>query len=49
MISGAVSLPEGGAAVRVALEQRTEEDPVELGLRIAEQLLHQGAGALLAR
>ena len=49
LISGAVSLPEGGAAVRVALEQRTEEDPVELGLRIAEELLHQGAGALLAR
>ncbi len=48
-ISGAVSLPEGGAAVRVALEQRTEENPSELGLRLAEQLLREGAGALLAR
>ncbi len=48
VITGAVSLSDGGAAVRVALEHRTEEEPRLLGLRLAEELLRQGAGALLA-
>ncbi len=48
VIIGSVSLPEGGAAVRVGLEHRTDDDPGELGLRLAEELLRQGAGALLA-
>ncbi len=48
MIRGAVSLPEGEASVRVALEHRTEEAPVALGLRLADELLRQGAGELLA-
>ncbi len=48
LISGAVTLPEGAASVRVGLEHRTEEDPAALGLRLAEELLRQGAGALLA-
>ncbi len=47
-ISGSVSLLGGGAAVRVALEQRTEDEPELLGRRLAEQLLRQGAGELLA-
>ncbi|RRA49444.1 hydroxymethylbilane synthase [Acidipila sp. EB88] len=47
-IRGSVLLPEGRAAVRVALEHRTEEDPRALGERLAEELLRQGAGALLA-
>ena len=46
-IRGAVSLPEG-AGVRVVLEHRTEENPITLGQRLAEQLLRQGAAALLA-
>ena len=48
-ITGSVFLPEGGASVRVGLEHRTEEEPRELGLRLAEELLRQGAGALLTR
>ena len=48
-ISGSVLLPAGGAAVRVVLEHRTEEDPYMLGQRLAEELLRQGAGALLER
>jgi hydroxymethylbilane synthase len=48
VITGAVSLPGGEAAVRVALEHRTEEEPRLLGLQLAEELLRQGAGALLA-
>ncbi len=48
LISGAVTLPDGAASVRVGLEHRTEENPAELGLRLAEELLRQGAGALLA-
>ncbi len=48
-ITGSVSVPESGAAVRIALEHRTEEDPRVLGGRLAEELLRQGAGALLAR
>ncbi len=47
VITGAVSLPGGEAAVRVALEHRTEEEPRLLGLQLAEELLRQGAGALL--
>ncbi len=47
-ISGSVLLPEGGASVRVLLEHRHEEDPTELGARLAEELLRQGAGELLA-
>lgn len=47
-ITGAVSLGTGSAAVRVGLECRTDEDPRMLGLRLAEELLRQGAGALLA-
>ncbi len=47
-ITGAVSRPDGAAAVRVTLEHRTEEEPKLLGLRLAEELLRQGAGALLA-
>ncbi len=46
-ITGAVSLPSGGAAVRIALECRDDEEPKLLGLRLAEELLRQGAGALL--
>ncbi len=48
LIQGAVSLAEADAAVRVLLEHRTEEQPRDLGLRLAEELLRQGAGALLA-
>lgn len=48
-ITGSVLLGGGEASVRVALEHRTEEDPRELGQRLAEELLRQGAGALLAR
>ena len=47
-ITGVVSLPDGGAAVRISLECRLEEDPKLLGLRLAGELLQQGAGALLA-
>ncbi len=49
-ITGSVSLPEAGhaAGVRVGLEHRTEENPRALGIRLAEELLRQGAGALLA-
>ncbi len=47
-ITGAVSLPHGGAAVRVGLQCRVDEDPKLLGLRLAEELLRQGAGMLLA-
>ena len=46
-ISGSVALPGGDSAVRVTLEQRTDADPHALGLRMAEELLRQGAGALL--
>ncbi len=46
-ITGSVSLADGGAAVRVAFECRDDEDPKLLGLRLAEELLRQGAGALL--
>ena len=49
VITGSVSLPEASASVRVGLEHRTEKDPQALGLRLAEELLRQGAGALLAR
>jgi hydroxymethylbilane synthase len=48
VITGSVSLPEASASVRVGLEHRREEDPRMLGLRLAEELLRQGAGALLA-
>ena len=47
MIRGAVSLARGESAVRVTLEHRTEEEPHTLGERLAEELLRQGAGALL--
>ncbi len=47
-ITGTVSLPGGAAGVRVGLEHRTDEDPGSLGARLAEELLRQGAGELLA-
>ncbi len=47
-ITGSVSLPGTGASVRVSFEHRHEEDPDLLGARLAEELLRQGAGELLA-
>lgn len=47
LIRGVVSHPAGGAAVRVMLEQRTEDDPRLLGERLAAELLRQGAQELL--
>ncbi len=49
VITGSVSLPGSSASVRVGLEHRTEDEPDTLGLRLAEELLRQGAGVLLAR
>ncbi len=46
-ITGSVSLGGGAAAVRVSMEHRTDDEPRLLGLRLAEELLRQGAGALL--
>jgi hydroxymethylbilane synthase len=41
------STPGPSASIRVSMDHRHEEDPVSLGRRLAEELLHQGAGALL--
>ena len=48
-ITGSVLLGDGEAAVRIALEHRKDEEPLVLGRRLAEELLRQGAGALLER
>ncbi len=48
-ITGSVSLGDGEATVRIALEHCTDDEPLLLGQRLAEELLRQGAGALLER
>ncbi len=47
MIHGAVTSPDGTAVVRLGMEHRTDHDPHQLGQRMAESLLAQGAAALL--
>ena len=47
-VVAAVAAPDGSEVLRVVLDRQAGVEPEALGLRIAEELLAQGAGRLLA-
>jgi porphobilinogen deaminase len=47
-MTGVVAAPDGQGVVRVEMECPKDGDPARLGEAMAERLLHEGAGALLA-